>query len=169
MARSPKDDLPDMESGIFFTEGLDTPFDELRPDLPVGQISVRDPPLRRVVKPVRRNNRLPEMLGFRIREGPSERERTMMYRLAAAAIAGLIAAGAHAQQTTSGAKPETSCTTTGAATSGRGEEKTANSLAAEKSAVLPDAGGANSAAPTVQSGNKPMEVRKDCPPDSKAK
>ena len=33
----------------------------------------------------------------------------------------------------------------------------------------PDAGGANSAAPTVQSGGKPMKVAKDCPPDSKAK
>ena len=36
-------------------------------------------------------------------------------------------------------------------------------------AVLPDAGGANSAAPTVQSGGKPMVVGKDCPPDSKPK
>jgi hypothetical protein len=42
-------------------------------------------------------------------------------------------------------------------------------MAAEKSAVLPDAGGANSAAPTVQSGNKPMKVAPDCPPDSKPK
>jgi hypothetical protein len=38
-----------------------------------------------------------------------------------------------------------------------------------KSAVLPDAGGAHSAAPTVQSGDKPMVARKDCPPDSKPK
>ena len=67
-------------------------------------------------------------------------------------------------------KAETSCTTTGAATSGSGEQKTANSLAMEKSAILPSASGhANSAAPTVQSGGKPMEVRKDCPPDAKAK
>jgi len=36
----------------------------------------------------------------------------------------------------------------------------------EKSAVLPDAGGTNSAAPQVQSGDKPMKVRPDCPPDS---
>jgi hypothetical protein len=42
-------------------------------------------------------------------------------------------------------------------------------MAMEKSAVLPDAGGSNSAAPTVQSGNKPLEVRTDCPPDSKPK
>jgi hypothetical protein len=42
-------------------------------------------------------------------------------------------------------------------------------MAIEKSAVLPDAGGANSAAPTVQSGGKPMHVARDCPPDSKAK
>jgi hypothetical protein len=42
-------------------------------------------------------------------------------------------------------------------------------MAMEKSAVLPDAGGSNSAAPTVQSGDKPMEVRPECPPDSKPK
>jgi hypothetical protein len=39
-------------------------------------------------------------------------------------------------------------------------------MAIEKSAILPDAGGSNSAAPTVQSGGKPMEVRPECPPDS---
>jgi hypothetical protein len=42
-------------------------------------------------------------------------------------------------------------------------------MAVEKSAILPEAGGANSAAPTVQSGGKPMEVRSECPPDSKPK
>jgi hypothetical protein len=42
-------------------------------------------------------------------------------------------------------------------------------MAMEKSAILPDAGGSNSAAPTVQSGGKPMEVRSECPLDSKAK
>ena len=47
--------------------------------------------------------------------------------------------------------------------------KTSNSMAMEKSAILPDAGGSNSAAPTVQSGGKPMEVRSECPPDSKPK
>ena len=52
---------------------------------------------------------------------------------------------------------------------GSGEEKTSKSMAVEKSAFLPDAGGAISAAPTVQSGGKPMGVAKDCPPDSKAK
>ena len=99
-----------------------------------------------------------------------------MIRLAAAIFASSLMVGAAVAQTTapstapSSQKPETSCTTTtGAATTGSGEEKTAKSLAMEKSAVLPDAGGANSAAPTVQSGNKPMEVRKDCPPDSKPK
>ena len=66
-------------------------------------------------------------------------------------------------------KPETACTTSPAATTGKGEEKTANSMAVEKSAVLPDAGGANSAAPTVQSGGKPLKVSPDCPPDSKPK
>ena len=90
---------------------------------------------------------------------------------AAIFIASLMAGPAAAQSTSpSNVKPETSCTTTGAATSGSGDEKTTNSMAIEKSAVLPDAGGrSNSAAPTVQSGGKPMEVRKDCPPDSKPK
>jgi len=68
-----------------------------------------------------------------------------------------------------GDKPETACTTSPAATTGKGEEKTANSMSVEKSAVLPEAGGANSAAPTVQSGGKPLKVSPDCPPDSKPK
>src|SRR3979490_2726281 len=95
----------------------------------------------------------------------------MIYRAMAAVFAGMLVAGAAAAQTAapSGAKPETSCTTTGAATSGSGEEKTSNSVAMEKSAILPDAGGANSAAPTVQSGGKPLEVHSECPPDSKPK
>ena len=95
----------------------------------------------------------------------------MIYRTTAAIFAGLLVASAAVAQTAapSAAKPETSCTTTGAATSGSGEEKTSNSMAVEKSAVLPDAGGSNSAAPTVQSGGKPLEVRADCPPDSKPK
>jgi hypothetical protein len=95
----------------------------------------------------------------------------MISRLAAAILAASLAAVAAVAQTTtpSGEKPETNCTTSPAATSGSGEEKTSNSMAMEKSAVLPDAGGSNSAAPTVQSGAKPMEVRKDCPPDSKPK
>jgi hypothetical protein len=93
----------------------------------------------------------------------------MIYRLTAAVFAGLLAAGAAAAQSTtpSSAKPETSCTTSPAATTGSAGEKTSNSMAMEKSAILPDAGGANSAAPTVQSGGKPMEMRADCPPDSK--
>jgi hypothetical protein len=95
----------------------------------------------------------------------------MIYRAVAAIFAGILAAGAAVAQTAapSGAKPETSCTTTGAATSGSGEEKTSNSMAMEKSAVLPDAGGSKSAAPTVQSDGKPLEVRSECPPDSKPK
>jgi hypothetical protein len=99
-------------------------------------------------------------------------ETTMIYRTAAAVFAGILVAGVASAQTAapSAAKPETSCTTTtGAATSGSGDEKTSNSMAMEKSAVLPDAGGSNSAAPTVQSGGKPLEVRSECPPDSKPK
>jgi hypothetical protein len=106
-----------------------------------------------------------------IREAILVEEIKMIYRATAAVFAGLLIAGAAAAQTAAptGAKPETSCTTIGAATSGSGEEKTSNSMAMEKSAVLPDAGGANSAAPTVQSGGKPLEVRSECPPDSKPK
>ena len=94
-----------------------------------------------------------------------------MLRAAAAILVGTLVIGPAAAQTTapSSEKPETSCTTTGSATSGHGDEKTSNSMAVEKSAVLPDAGGANSAAPTVQSGGKPLIVSKDCPPDSKPK
>jgi hypothetical protein len=98
----------------------------------------------------------------------------MIYRTATAIFAGLLLAGTAAAQTAAPAeanKPETSCTTTtGAATAGSGQEKTQNSMAMEKSAVLPDAGGhTSSAAPTVQSGGKPLEVRSECPPDSKPK
>jgi hypothetical protein len=101
-------------------------------------------------------------------------EITMIYRTVTMIFAGLLLATAAAAQTTApaaGNKPETSCTTTtGAATTGNGEEKTQNSMAVEKSAVLPDAGGhGSSAAPTVQSGGKPLEVRSECPPDSKPK
>ena len=93
----------------------------------------------------------------------------MLDRIAAAVLVALLTGAAIAQPATTGQKPETSCTTSPAATSGHGEEKTSNSMAVEKSAVLPDAGGANSAAPTVQSGGKPLKVTDDCPPDSKAK
>ena len=95
----------------------------------------------------------------------------MIYRIAAAAIAGSLMASATVAQTTGAPsqKEETNCTTSSAATSGSGEEKTSNSMTVGKSAVLPDAGGAHSAAPTVQSGDKPMVARKDCPPDSKPK
>ena len=94
----------------------------------------------------------------------------MLDRIAAAVLAtSLIAGATMAQPAATAPKPETSCTTSPAATSGHGEERTSNSMAVEKSAILPDAGGANSAAPTVQSGDKPMQVAKDCPPDSRAK
>jgi hypothetical protein len=95
----------------------------------------------------------------------------MICRVAAAVVAGLLVAGAAAAQsaTPSSEKPETSCATSPAATTGNAGEKTSNSMAMEKSAILPDAGGSNSAASTVQSGGKPMEVRSECPPDSKPK
>lgn len=86
-----------------------------------------------------------------------------------AVLAGLLVASPAAAQTTtpSSEKQETSCNTSAAATSDSAS-KTSNSMAMEKSAILPSAGGhANSAAPTVQSGGRPMEVRPDCPPDSK--
>ena len=100
----------------------------------------------------------------------SERDK-MIKRIGAAVFAASLLVGpAVAQSTTpSSEKQETSCTTSSAATSGSGSERTSNSMAVEKSAVLPDAGGSNSAAPTVQSGSKPMEARRDCPPDSKPK
>jgi hypothetical protein len=92
-----------------------------------------------------------------------------MIRVAIAVLFGSLIVGPAAAQSTapSSEKPETSCTTSPSATTGSAGEKTSNSMAIEKSAILPDAGGANSAAPTVQSGGKPMEVRRDCPPDSK--
>ena len=80
-------------------------------------------------------------------------------RVAAAIVAGLLSVSAAAAQSTgtSGDKPETACTTSPAATTGKGEEKTANSMSVETSAVLP-AGGANSAAPTIAGGGKPLKA-----------
>ena len=96
----------------------------------------------------------------------------MFHRIAIAILAGTLAAGAASAQTTtpSGAnKAETNCATTGSATAGHGEDKTNTSMAIGNSAILPDAGGTKSAAPTVQSGGKPMVAHKDCPPDAKPK
>jgi hypothetical protein len=97
----------------------------------------------------------------------------MIHRAAIALLAVSMTAGAALAQTTPPAseknKPMTNCATTGAATSGHGEDKTNTSMAIGNSAIVPEAGGTNSAAPTVQSGGKPMEVNKDCPPDAKAK
>lgn len=92
-----------------------------------------------------------------------------MIRCAIVIFAGSLTVGAVAAQSTTPPreKPESSCTTSSSATTGSAGEKTSNSMAIEKSAILPDAGGSNSAAPTVQSGGKPMEVRPECPPDSK--
>jgi hypothetical protein len=95
-----------------------------------------------------------------------------MTRVAAAILVAVFGVSAASAQTTAGSadKQDTACTTTSpAASSGEGEEKTANSQTVGKSAVLPDAGGSNSAAPTVQSGGKPLKVSPDCPPDSTPK
>lgn len=97
----------------------------------------------------------------------------MFYRIATAILAGTLAAGTAVAQTTpstsSTAKGETNCATTGSATAGKGEDKTNTSMAIGNSAILPEAGGANSAAPTVQADGKPMVASTDCPPDAKAK
>jgi len=95
----------------------------------------------------------------------------MRTQLIAAAVAGLFAASPSLAQTTAPAsdKPETSCNTTPSAGATSGNAKAADtSMGVEKSAILPSAGGhANSAAPTVQSDGKAMEVRPDCPPETK--
>ena len=87
--------------------------------------------------------------------------------LIAACIGGLlVVTPALAQTTAPGSnKPETGCTPS-AAGSGLTTGSSTNSMAMEKSAILPSAGGhANSAAPTVQSNGKAMQVRPNCPPD----
>lgn len=95
-----------------------------------------------------------------------------MTRVAAAIFAAVIGMSTASAQTTAGSadKQDTACTSTSpSATTGHGEEKTPNSQTVGKSAVLPDAGGTNSAAPTVQSGDKPLKVSPNCPPDSTPK
>jgi hypothetical protein len=94
-----------------------------------------------------------------------------MTRVAAVILLAVFGVSAASAQTTGAAdKQDTACTTSSpAASSGQGEEKTPNSQTVGKSAVLPDAGGSNSAAPTVQSGDKPLKVSPDCPPDSTPK
>lgn len=95
----------------------------------------------------------------------------MRTQLIAAAFAALFAAAPSLAQTNAPAadKTETSCNTASSATtSGNADKTTGTSTAMEKSAILPSAGGhASSAAPTVQSDGKPMEVRPECPPESK--
>src|SRR5260221_14484290 len=90
----------------------------------------------------------------------------MIKRIGVAVFAASLLVGpAVAQSTTpSSEKQETSCTTSSAATSGSGSERTLNSMAVEKSAVLPDAGGLESGAPTKKNGSKPRESRPPVPP-----
>lgn len=93
----------------------------------------------------------------------------MRNQFIAAGFAALVAATPSLAQNPSvaGGKPETSCNTQPSGTSG--SAKTGDtSMGVEKSAILPSAGNyANSAAPTVQSDGKPMEVRPECPPETK--
>jgi uncharacterized low-complexity protein len=97
----------------------------------------------------------------------------MRHHFIATALAGLFAVTPALSQTNApaaGAKAETSCNTTSNTTTGRAGKSGETSMAMEKSAILPDAGGeGTSAAPTVQSDGKSMEVRKDCPPEPKSK
>jgi hypothetical protein len=97
----------------------------------------------------------------------------MRERLIVAGLAALFAVTpAFAQTPPAANQPETNCTPSSAASAtaapsgGQTTGNTANAMAIEKSAILPSAGGhANSAAPTVQSEGKAMQVRPDCPPD----
>lgn len=94
----------------------------------------------------------------------------MRTQIIVAAFVALFAATPSLAQTPAASdKPETSCNTTSSSGTTSGNAKTADtSMSVEKSAILPSAGGhANSAAPTVQSDGKPMEVRPDCPPETK--
>lgn len=94
----------------------------------------------------------------------------MRSHLIAAALAGLFAVTPVLAQTTTPAaeKAETNCNMSPPTTAGAAGKPADTSMAMEKSAILPSAGGAaSSAAPTVQSDGKAMQVRPDCPPDSK--
>ncbi len=93
----------------------------------------------------------------------------MRTQIIAVAFAALFTATPSLAQTAGSQKPETSCNTTTSSAAPADKTKTADtSMAIEKSAILPSAGGhANSAAPTVQSDGKAMEVRPDCPPETK--
>jgi hypothetical protein len=95
------------------------------------------------------------------------------FRFIAPALAALFAITPALAQTTAptSVKSETSCTTASNTTTGSAGKTADTSMAMEKSAILPDAGGEkNSAAPTVQSeGGKPLEMRPDCPPETKPK
>lgn len=94
-----------------------------------------------------------------------------MRAIIAVSVAALFAATPALAQTSAPAsqKPETSCNTTSSPGTTSGNAKTADtSMAIEKSAILPSAGNyTNSAAPTVQSDGKAMEVRPDCPSETK--
>ena len=94
-----------------------------------------------------------------------------MTRVAAAIVAGLLSVSAAAAQSTgtSDAKPETACTTSPAATTGRGEGKTANSMSVEKSAVLARSRRRKFRRADGAERRQAAEGIPDCPPDSKPK
>ena len=93
----------------------------------------------------------------------------MIYRVAIAILAGSLAAGAVSAQSTAPwgdrNRAETSCTTT-VLRPGPRRGKDGQFHGGGKERGTARCRRRNSAAPTVQSGGKPMEVRKDCPPDS---
>lgn len=96
----------------------------------------------------------------------------MVDRFTAAVLVSVFTASPVFAQTAapSADKPETSCNTAPGTTTGKAGTPSTNSMAMEKSAIVPSAGGhANSAAPTVQSDGKPMQVSPDCPPETKSK
>jgi hypothetical protein len=97
----------------------------------------------------------------------------MHIRFIAPAVAALFAITPAWSQTNvpASVKSEASCTAASNTTIGSAGKTADTSMAMEKSAILPDAGGEkNSAAPTVQSeGGKPLEMRPDCPPETKPK
>ena len=94
-----------------------------------------------------------------------------MTRVAAAIFAAVIGVSTASAQTTAGSadKQKRPARRHRRHLSGRARKRRRTRRPSARARLLPDAGGSNSAAPTVQSGNKPLKVSPDCPPDSKPK